>query len=196
MWNEARFTWEAGALVEKWRFASDWKPTPDDQGGLSGWEPVFHPAIAGDYVVVPGMGGGVFVAASRGRRPRHPGPRLSRPNDGSLGPSIHVAGPAHRGPRRLGLLRCRRARSVPSLEHRRTRRVAREDRARRRSRGRALRRSRPPLRPGGLYQPLHAGRSCRGRRRPTPSLPDAVRLASPRRERGPGRRARRRPSTR
>jgi hypothetical protein len=60
VWNEVRFSWEGGALVEKWRFASDWKPEPD-QGALSEWEPVFHAALAGDYVVVPGAGGSVLV---------------------------------------------------------------------------------------------------------------------------------------
>src|SRR5262249_33675675 len=42
-WNEKRFVWENGALVEKWTFKSDWHPPPDD-GALRGWEPVFHAA--------------------------------------------------------------------------------------------------------------------------------------------------------
>ena len=56
IWNEARFHWENGALVEKWRFASDWKPPPVG----AGWEPVFHPVLAGAYVYVPGAGGTVY----------------------------------------------------------------------------------------------------------------------------------------
>jgi hypothetical protein len=62
-WSEARFVWEGGALVEKWRYESDWKPEPDDGGFLGGWEPVFHAALAGDYLVVPGAGGAVHVVA-------------------------------------------------------------------------------------------------------------------------------------
>jgi hypothetical protein len=61
-WSEARFTWEGGELVEKWRFESDWKPEPDD-GALEEWEPVFHAALAGAYLVVPGAGGAVHVVA-------------------------------------------------------------------------------------------------------------------------------------
>src|ERR1700738_5089652 len=39
------------------------KPAPDSGAGgsgLSGWEPVFHPALAGDFLYVPGRGGSVF----------------------------------------------------------------------------------------------------------------------------------------
>jgi hypothetical protein len=61
-WGEARFVWEDGKLVEKWRFDSDWTPEPDG-GFLGGWEPVFHAALAGDYLVVPGAGGSVHVIA-------------------------------------------------------------------------------------------------------------------------------------
>ena len=59
IWNEKRLHWEAGQLVEKWNFASDWKPEPDG-GALGGWEPVFHAAVAGDFVYVPGAGGTIF----------------------------------------------------------------------------------------------------------------------------------------
>lgn len=96
VWNEAAYTWEKGALVEKWRFASDWKPEPD-AGGLAGWEPVFHAALAGEYVVVPGLGGSVFVVR------RADGAQIDRvapfhADDGSLDPSVHVAGPLTVGP--------------------------------------------------------------------------------------------------
>src|SRR4029079_18391700 len=56
-WGEKRFSWEDGALVEKWSFTSDWKPPPTN------WEPVFHAALAGPYLVVPGAGGSIFVVA-------------------------------------------------------------------------------------------------------------------------------------
>jgi len=63
VWNEKRLHWEAGQLVEKWSFASDWKPEPDAGGELGGWQPVFHAALSGDAVWVPGAGGTVFKLA-------------------------------------------------------------------------------------------------------------------------------------
>jgi hypothetical protein len=69
-WHEKRFHWEAGVLVEKWDFASDWKPEPNGPGngvsskrdrlGLGGWEPVFHAALANGFVYAPGFGGTIF----------------------------------------------------------------------------------------------------------------------------------------
>ena len=64
VWNEKRLHWEAGQLVEKWSFASDWKPEPDAGGELGGWQPVFHAALSGDAVWVPGAGGTVFRLAA------------------------------------------------------------------------------------------------------------------------------------
>ncbi len=63
VWNEKRLHWEGGRLVEKWSFASDWKPEPDAGGELGGWQPVFHAALTGDSVWVPGTGGTVFRLA-------------------------------------------------------------------------------------------------------------------------------------
>jgi hypothetical protein len=60
VWSEKRLHWEAGKLVEKWSFASDWKPEPDAGGELGGWQPVFHAALTNDAVWVPGAGGTVF----------------------------------------------------------------------------------------------------------------------------------------
>ena len=64
-WGVKRFRWEEGSLVEKWTFASDWKPEPDRGGlggrvGFGGWEPVFHPALHRDFVYVPGSAGTVY----------------------------------------------------------------------------------------------------------------------------------------
>ncbi len=61
IWNEQRLHWEHGELVRKWVFRSDWKPVPlgDGQRGPA-WEPVFHPALAGSFVYVPGLGGSVY----------------------------------------------------------------------------------------------------------------------------------------
>ncbi len=84
IWNEARFHWENGALVEKWRFASDWKPAP--VGG--GWEPVFQPALAGAFIYVPGAGGSVY------KLNRDDGSIVARITPFSpLNPAIYVAGP-------------------------------------------------------------------------------------------------------
>lgn len=61
IWNEKRLHWEHGQLVEKWNFETDWKPVP--YGSLfhgPAWEPVFHPALAGNLLYVPGAGGSVF----------------------------------------------------------------------------------------------------------------------------------------
>jgi outer membrane protein assembly factor BamB len=87
-WSEKRFTWESGALVEKWSFKSDWDPPPDKDGLFGGWEPVFHAALAGRYVLVPGRGGSVFVVA------RESGSPVARvlPFD-TLDPNTYVAGP-------------------------------------------------------------------------------------------------------
>jgi outer membrane protein assembly factor BamB len=66
IWNERAFTWKNGALVELWNFQTDWKPEPNtdvggmNQDGLFGWEPVFHAALWGGYVFVPGVGGTIY----------------------------------------------------------------------------------------------------------------------------------------
>ncbi|HTP33231.1 MAG TPA: hypothetical protein VMJ75_13725 [Candidatus Acidoferrales bacterium] len=62
-WSEKRLHWQAGQLVEKWAFTSDWKPEPDAGGELGGWQPVFHGALTDDAVWVPGAGGTVFKLA-------------------------------------------------------------------------------------------------------------------------------------
>jgi hypothetical protein len=66
IWNEARFSWENGSLVEIWCFMSDWKPEPNATNfgvgfsGLLGWEPVFHPVDANNFIYVPGATGSVW----------------------------------------------------------------------------------------------------------------------------------------
>src|SRR5262245_19797719 len=89
VWNEKRLHWEGGQLVEKWSFASDWKPAPDAGGELGGWQPVFHGALAGDHVWVPGAGGTVFML-SRGN-----GKALARfnPFGSTIDPHTFVSGP-------------------------------------------------------------------------------------------------------
>lgn len=83
IWNERRFRWEDGRLVEKWNFESDWKPP-----SISDWEPIFQAAVAGDFVYVPGAGGTVF------KLDREDGSLVSRINPFSgIDPNTFVAGP-------------------------------------------------------------------------------------------------------
>ena len=59
IWNETRYTWISNVLNKVWNFQSDWKP-PTNGAALSGWEPVFHPAEANNFLYVPGAAGTVF----------------------------------------------------------------------------------------------------------------------------------------
>jgi hypothetical protein len=62
-WNERRLHWQGLSLVEVWTFQSDWKPVPYRSFRSSrgpAWEPVFHAALAGGFVYVPGAGGTVY----------------------------------------------------------------------------------------------------------------------------------------
>jgi hypothetical protein len=65
-WNVARYDWTNGTPVRAWMFPTDWKPVPSGTNinigaiGLEGWEPVFHPALAGGHLYVPGAGGTVW----------------------------------------------------------------------------------------------------------------------------------------
>jgi outer membrane protein assembly factor BamB len=89
VWNERRFNWENGRLVQEWNFASDWKPEPDATGELGGWQPVFHAALAGDSVYVPGAGGTIF------RLDKNTGRVLRRfnPFGPAIDPNTFVSGP-------------------------------------------------------------------------------------------------------
>lgn len=59
IWHEKKFSWIGGNLVEQWNVESDWKPVPNADLFLF-FEPVFHGALSGDFVYVPGAGGTVF----------------------------------------------------------------------------------------------------------------------------------------
>jgi outer membrane protein assembly factor BamB len=83
IWNERRLHWRGGALVEMWRFASDWKPEPTPDG----WEPMFQPVLAGGFLYVPGAGGTVWkVHRATGAA------RRIDPFGGALRPDRYVAG--------------------------------------------------------------------------------------------------------
>jgi hypothetical protein len=91
IWNEQRLHWEGGALVQKWVFQSDWKPVPYfslTSGRGPSWEPVFHAALSGSSVYVPGFGGTVFqLNKADGSQVAHFNPF------GSVDPSIFLTGP-------------------------------------------------------------------------------------------------------
>ena len=59
IWNEKKYSWVGGSLVEQWNFESDWKPVPNADFVLF-FQPVFHGALDGKFVYVPGAGGTVF----------------------------------------------------------------------------------------------------------------------------------------
>jgi hypothetical protein len=85
IWGVKKLGWRDGVLREVWTFESDWKPEPD-AGGLSGWEPVFHPVLSGGFVYVPGFAGTVFKLS------RESGAVLSVARPSLAGPSLFVAG--------------------------------------------------------------------------------------------------------
>ncbi|MFT3836511.1 MAG: hypothetical protein QM723_05910 [Myxococcaceae bacterium] len=53
-WSVKAFHWNGASLDEKWTYDTDWKPV---SAHLVLWEPPLQPAVAGDYLWVPGAGG-------------------------------------------------------------------------------------------------------------------------------------------
>ena len=90
IWNERRLRFANGRLVQQWNFESDWKPVPQP-GAI--WEPVFHAALLGDSVFVPGAGGTVFELDAESGLVR----RRFEPFGATIDPSIFVAGPVAAG---------------------------------------------------------------------------------------------------
>ncbi len=69
IWTVKKLRWSGATLREVWTFESDWRPEPLE---LTDWEAVFLPALAGDSIYVPGLGGTVHrvskaTGLSRGR---------------------------------------------------------------------------------------------------------------------------------
>lgn len=89
IWNEKNLVWNKGKLQTNWTFRSDWKPEPNGNGfNLSGWEPVFHAVLAGNFVYVPGFGGTIWkVNKKTGKSVAHINPFAS------IDPNTFVAGP-------------------------------------------------------------------------------------------------------
>jgi len=88
IWNVARLNRSTGRLHVQWTFPTDWKPLPN-AFGLNGWEPVFHPALAGRFVYVPGAGGTLWKVSRLNPRARS---RLN-PFGAAVDPNTYVVGP-------------------------------------------------------------------------------------------------------
>src|SRR3954465_664526 len=89
-WNEKKLRRTHGHLSEVWSFESDWKPVPISFS-VTGpiLEPVFHAALVGNSVYVPGFGGSLYkVAKSDG----HLVARIN-PFGSTLDPDTYVVGP-------------------------------------------------------------------------------------------------------
>ena len=100
-WGMKRMDWRSGALATIWTFSSDWKPvpfrdwdyaqSPNPYGIFLGpdWEPVFHGAVAGSWVYVPGAGGSLF------KLNKNTGALVTRikPFGSSINPNIYLDGP-------------------------------------------------------------------------------------------------------
>lgn len=82
VWTQKRLRLEGDRAQELWTFTSDWQPVPN----LS-WEPVFHPALRGDFLYVPASNGGVF------RVDRRTGERLARIDPFPGASDTYVVGP-------------------------------------------------------------------------------------------------------
>ena len=81
-WSVKRYTWST-TLDEIWTFDTDWTPVP----GV-GWEPVFHPVIAGDFIYSPGAGGTIWKIN------RSDGSAAARINPFStIDPNTYISGP-------------------------------------------------------------------------------------------------------
>lgn len=88
IWRETKWSWQGGALTRQWTFSSDWTPPPNGWP-TSGWEPVFHAVLTGDYLLVPGAGGSIW-AVDRGTG--DPVKRVD-PFEGEARERTYVAGP-------------------------------------------------------------------------------------------------------
>ncbi len=83
-WSVKKLAWIGAELEVVWSFDSDWKPEPLS---IAGWEPVFEPALSGDDVWIPGLGGTVF------RVSRETGALRTRVNPfPSMDTGLYVAG--------------------------------------------------------------------------------------------------------
>jgi len=87
-WIEKRLRWQGGNLVEKWSYTSDWYPVPfGTPANGPFWEPVFHPALSGSVLYVPGAFGAIWkLDKLSGGVLAHIQPFGSDPDTFTLGP--------------------------------------------------------------------------------------------------------------
>jgi hypothetical protein len=86
VWSEAHYHWESGALVQVASFESDWTPEP---AALVIWEPLFHAALDGDVLWIPGAGGTVYQVDRTTMLKR----AQVNPFGSTVDPNTFVAGP-------------------------------------------------------------------------------------------------------
>lgn len=86
VWGETYYQWQSGALVKVASFESDWVPEPFQ---LAQWEPLFHAALDGNVLWVPGAGGTVYQVD------RHSMLKLAQVNPfgSTIDPNTYVSGP-------------------------------------------------------------------------------------------------------
>jgi hypothetical protein len=85
IWNEVHYKIaDNGKLTKDWSFESDWKPEP-----FYGFEPVFHAALSGKFIYIPGAGGTVY------KLDRKSGKQVARlnPFGSTVDVNTYVAGP-------------------------------------------------------------------------------------------------------
>lgn len=87
-WSVRGMRWDRAQLIERWRFASDWKPVPFGSGGPS-WEPVFHPILTADALWVPAAGGTIIKVDRQSGAPI----RRFNPFGGSVNEAVFLTGP-------------------------------------------------------------------------------------------------------
>jgi hypothetical protein len=84
VWSVKKLEWNGETLETVWTFESDWKPEPLE---LTNWESVFLPALSGDSLYVPGLGGSVH------RVSKATGLATARINPfATVDPDVYVAG--------------------------------------------------------------------------------------------------------
>lgn len=82
IWTEKAMRWHHDQLVDRWQFASDWKPMPNR------FEAMFQPALDGKWIHVPGAGGSVY------RIRKHDGTvdKQIKPFGPTIDPNTYVSG--------------------------------------------------------------------------------------------------------
>jgi hypothetical protein len=88
VWNEKRLHWSNGQLVTMWSFQSDWDPTPFSlEANGPFFEPVFHAALSGSFIYVPGGNGSIYkLNKSTGAVVQHIAPFGNDPHTFTLTP--------------------------------------------------------------------------------------------------------------